>query len=68
VLDAAHGDAVGAWRALGEPADPNRELLATLDRMARATAVEPVAAGPDGVVRLDRLMSPWSLLLLRQLD
>jgi xylan 1,4-beta-xylosidase len=68
VLDAAHGDAVGAWLALGEPADPARELLATLDRLARATAVDPVVAGPDGTVRLDRPMSPWSLLLLRQLD
>jgi len=68
VLDAEHGDAIGAWRALGEPADPTRELLATLDRLARATAVEPVVAGPDGAVRLDRQLSPWSLCLLRQLD
>jgi hypothetical protein len=36
--------------------------------MARATSVEPAIAGPDGVVRVDRIVSPWSLVLLRQLD
>jgi hypothetical protein len=43
-------------------------VTATLDRLARATGLVAVAAGPDGVLHLDRAMSPWSLLLLRQLD
>ena len=68
VLDAEHGDAVGAWRELGEPADPTREQLAHLDRRARATAVSGLAADADGTVRLDVTMSPWSIVLLRQLD
>jgi xylan 1,4-beta-xylosidase len=68
VLDAGHGDAIEAWRRLGEPAEPSREVLATLDRMARATEVVPVVAGPDGEIRVERALSPWSLLLLRQLD
>ena len=68
VLDAEHGDAIGAWRSLGEPATPTRETTATLDRLARATAVSAATAGPDGVVRVDRVLSPWSLMLLRQLD
>jgi xylan 1,4-beta-xylosidase len=67
VLDAEHGDAIGAWRALGEPAEPTREELAHLDRCARATAISTLVADPDGTVRLDRTLSPWSLLLLRQL-
>jgi xylan 1,4-beta-xylosidase len=68
VLDGENGDAIGAWHRLGEPATPTREVTAQLDRMARATAVEPAIAGPDGVVRVDRVVSPWSLVLLRQLD
>jgi xylan 1,4-beta-xylosidase len=67
VLDAEHGDAIGAWRALGEPAEPTREQLADLDRCARATGLSTVAAGADGTVRLDRTMAPWSVVLLRQL-
>jgi xylan 1,4-beta-xylosidase len=68
VLDAEHGDAITAWRGLGEPATPTRELTAELERMARATQIVPVMAGPDGVVRVDRVVQPWSLVLLRQLD
>jgi xylan 1,4-beta-xylosidase len=67
VLDAEHGDAIGAWRALGEPAEPTREELAHLDRCARATAISTLVADSDGTVRLERTLSPWSLLLLRQL-
>jgi xylan 1,4-beta-xylosidase len=67
VLDAGHGDAIGAWRALGEPAEPTREELAYLDRAARATALSTLVADRDGTLRLDRTLSPWSVLLLRQL-
>ncbi|MFJ2674873.1 beta-xylosidase [Streptomyces sp. NPDC087525] len=67
VLDSAHGDAIGAWRALGSPAAPTREQLAHLDRLARATEVRTVAAGEDGVLRLDTAVSPWSLILIEQL-
>jgi xylan 1,4-beta-xylosidase len=68
VLDAGHGDIVGAWRALGEPVEPTREQLAELDRAARATATATVAADADGTLRLERTLSPWSVVLLRQLD
>ncbi|PVE09247.1 GH39 family glycosyl hydrolase [Streptomyces scopuliridis] len=67
VLDSAHGDAIGAWRALGSPAAPTREQLAHLDRLARATEVRTIAAGADGVLRLDTAVSPWSLVLIEQL-
>lgn len=68
VLDAGHGDAVGAWRAMGEPAEPTREVLSTLDTLARATEVSVLASGADGTVKLDRELPPWAVLLLRQLD
>ncbi|GIH14306.1 GH39 family glycosyl hydrolase [Rugosimonospora africana] len=67
VLDADHGDAIGAWRAMGEPGEPTREQLAELDRRARATGVSTITVGADGCLRLDRELSPWSVLLLRQL-
>ena len=68
ILDAGHGDALGAWRALGEPSAPTREQLAHLDRLARATQIRTVAAGADGTVRLRLVMTPWSVVSLRQLD
>jgi xylan 1,4-beta-xylosidase len=67
-LDGEHGDALGAWRAMGEPAEPTREQLAELDRGARATHVRGVTAGGDGTVRLDETLAPWAVMLLRQLD
>ncbi|MFE9252437.1 beta-xylosidase [Streptomyces sp. NPDC007088] len=67
VLDSGHGDVLAAWRALGSPAAPTREQLAHLDRLARATEVSTVRADADGVLRLDRVLSPWSLVLIEQL-
>jgi xylan 1,4-beta-xylosidase len=67
VLDSEHGDAIGAWRALGEPAEPTREQLADLDRRARATAMSATTADADGTLRLTLTLSPWSVVLLRQL-
>jgi xylan 1,4-beta-xylosidase len=65
-LDAGHGDAVGAWRAMGAPAEPTREQLAVLDRRARTLGAARVAADRDGVLRLAVTLAPWSVMLVRQ--
>ncbi|MFR9722894.1 GH39 family glycosyl hydrolase [Streptomyces sp. MS19] len=67
VLDGAHGDALSAWRAMGAPAEPTRAETEELARLARATDRWSVVADRDGVLRLERTLAPWSLLLLRQL-
>ncbi|MFJ4413366.1 beta-xylosidase [Streptomyces sp. NPDC088925] len=67
ILDSAHGNAIGAWRALGSPEAPTREQLAHIDRLARATDVRTVRAGADGVLRYEVTLAPWSLALVQQL-
>lgn len=67
VLDADHGDAIGAWRELGSPAEPTREQTALLRRRATATAVSVASADREGRLTVRRAIDPWSLVLVRQI-
>ena len=63
-LDAAHGNAMAAWRAMGSPEPPTREQVRLLREAAHATRVEGVAADTEGVFRLERELAPWSVVLV----
>lgn len=64
VLDGEHGNAIEAWRQLGEPAEPTREQTAAICRQAWRTGLSTVRA--DGALRLELVMQPWSVVLVRQ--
>ncbi len=66
LLDADHGDAVGAWTALGRPAEPTRDQTRTIDRLARATRRSTAAADEAGTLRVALDLAPWALVLLRE--
>jgi xylan 1,4-beta-xylosidase len=65
-LGSEHGNAIAAWRGLGSPRETTREQERLVDRLARATYVETLAADADGVVRLTTMLAPWSIVLVRQ--
>ncbi|MGM7422706.1 GH39 family glycosyl hydrolase [Cellulosimicrobium sp. CpK407] len=65
-LDPEHANPVAAWRAMGAPSSPTREQTALLDAAARDTRRESVVVPADGVLRVERTLAPWSLLLARQ--
>ncbi len=65
-LDGAHGDAVAAWEAMGEPASPTREQTTALRSAAKATQRENLQADPSGRVVIERAIAPWSLVLVEQ--
>jgi xylan 1,4-beta-xylosidase len=67
VLDSDHGNAIGAWRSLGEPAEPTREQTAVIDRLARQTWLSTVRADVDGCVRVQVPLRPWAVLAARQI-
>ena len=67
ILDPEHGNLLPAWRGIGSPSSPTREQTRLLDAAARATLRESVIVPPDGVLRIERTLAPWSLMLVRQI-
>ena len=65
-LDKSHGNAVGAWEAMGRPEPPTRELTEALRAQAWATKKEIVRA-VGGKLDLERPIDAWSLVLVREL-
>jgi xylan 1,4-beta-xylosidase len=66
-LDVAHGNAIAAWTALGAPRETTREQQRRIDRAARATQIDTVGAGTDGVLRVTATLRPWSIMLVKQI-
>jgi xylan 1,4-beta-xylosidase len=64
-LDAGHGNAVAAWRAMGSPQRPDRAQTAALRAAARATLREDLTVDGTGTLRVRRPISPWSVVSLR---
>jgi xylan 1,4-beta-xylosidase len=66
-LDKKHGNATGAWQAMGQPATPTREQTDALRKSAWATKTEFVHADSSGHLTVERKLDAWSLVLVRQL-
>jgi xylan 1,4-beta-xylosidase len=62
-MDRRHGNALAAWRDLGEPASPAAAQLAVLSAAAEPRQ-ETMAADAAGRFELDRLVEPWSVMLV----
>ncbi|BCU77852.1 hypothetical protein [Luteolibacter sp. LG18] len=65
-LDADHGNAMGAWVAMGSPETPTRAQTEKLSALAQGTLREQATADVAGVLRLRRTLSPWSVVLVRE--
>lgn len=65
-LDADHGFAWPAWRAMGSPEPPNREQTKQLKRAAFATKVEQVRADGSGYLNWSKTLTPWNCVLIKQ--
>ncbi|WP_181801823.1 GH39 family glycosyl hydrolase [Streptomyces shenzhenensis] len=65
-LDRDHGNAVGAWQAMGAPDPLDREQTRTLAAAAAATGRERAVAAEDGTLTLERTLTPWSVVLVSQ--
>lgn len=63
-LDKTHGNAVGAWQAMGAPEPPTREQTAALRAAAAATKREFVQADTAGRLAFARTLEPWSVVLV----
>ncbi len=65
-LDREHGNAMAAWQKMGSPEPPTREQTAELKSGALAVKTELVHADANGHFLLERMIEPWSVVLVRQ--
>jgi hypothetical protein len=62
-LGAGYGNALAAWAALGSPAEPTREETALVER-----GVGTAPAEAAGALRLMATLSPWAVVLVREVS
>ncbi len=67
VLDAENGNPVQAWKQLGSPEPPTREQVTTLKQKAWALKTSGLNADSKGQLNFSEKLSPWSILLLKEL-
>jgi xylan 1,4-beta-xylosidase len=66
-VDAAHGFAIRAWQAMGEPQSPSPDQAALLRDLGWDTHREIVSVDDEGVLDLELMLSPWAIALIREI-
>ncbi|WP_319501894.1 hypothetical protein [uncultured Draconibacterium sp.] len=67
-LDKDHGNVYNYWEKMGSPEPPTREQIKVLKKAANALKTEIVTADEAGNLNIDREISPWSLVLIKQIN
>lgn len=68
VLDWESGNIYDYWTKMGKPEPPTREQIKVMKQYAENLKTELVTADEKGVVRIQRELSPWSLVLIEQVN
>jgi xylan 1,4-beta-xylosidase len=66
VIDEDHGSAIPAWASMGGPNNLSRQEVERVTSAANAGLIEEVLVASDGVLRISRLLKPWSIALLTE--
>jgi xylan 1,4-beta-xylosidase len=67
-LDRDNGDALSAWKAMGNPDAPTREQTAILKEAAAATRKEILHADSSGRFVLNHIVPPCGVVMVKQIE
>lgn len=67
-LDKDHGNIYNYWEDMGKPEPPTREQIKMMKQYAENLKTEIITANKKGVIKIDRELSPWSLVLIEQVN
>ncbi|WP_158848549.1 GH39 family glycosyl hydrolase [Algibacter sp. L1A34] len=67
-LDKDHGNIYNYWEKMGKPEPPTREQIKVMKQYAENLKTEIITADKNGELKLDRVLSPWSLVLIEQVN
>ncbi|MDW5290303.1 GH39 family glycosyl hydrolase [Formosa sp. PL04] len=68
VLDSESGNIFNYWEDMGKPEPPTREQIKVMKEYAENLNTELFTADSKGVVKIKRELSPWSLVLIEQVN
>lgn len=68
ILDKDHGNIHNYWEAMGKPQSPTREQIKVMKKAANALKTEVVSADKDGNLVIKHEITPWSLVLIEQIN
>ncbi|MCB4807930.1 hypothetical protein LG651_06670 [Tamlana sp. 62-3] len=68
ILDKNHGNIYNFWEDMGKPEPPTREQIKVMKQYAENLKTELVTAGKNGVLKINRELAPWSLVLIEQVN
>jgi len=67
-LDKDHGNIYNYWETMGKPEPPTREQIKVMKEFAENLKTEIITADEKGIIKIDRTLSPWSLVLIEQIN
>ena len=68
ILDKDHGNIYDYWEKMGKPEPPTREQIKVMKQYAENLKTEIITADEKGVMKIDQVLSPWSLVLIEQVN
>jgi len=68
VLDKDHGNIHNYWEAMGKPEPPTREQVKVMKDYAETLKTELVTVGENGVLSIEKTLTPWSVMLIQQIN
>lgn len=67
-LDKDHGNIHNFWEAMGKPEPPTREEIKVMKAYADTMKKEYVKADKNGELKINHDITPWSLVLIKQIN
>jgi len=68
ILDKDHGNIYNYWDAMGKPEPPTREQIKVMKDVANSLKTEIIVADDKGNLSYKHTITPWSLVLIEQIN
>ncbi|WP_103191465.1 GH39 family glycosyl hydrolase [Formosa algae] len=68
ILDKDHGNIHSFWEDMGKPEPPTREQIKVMDAYANTMKTDYIKADKNGVLKIKQEITPWSLVLIKQIN
>ncbi|MCB4807960.1 hypothetical protein LG651_06820 [Tamlana sp. 62-3] len=68
ILDKDHGNIHNFWETMGKPEPPTREQIKTMKVFANTMDKKFIKANNNGVLTINHEITPWSLVLIKQIN
>ncbi|MEP5338200.1 MAG: hypothetical protein ABJL44_06235 [Algibacter sp.] len=68
ILDKDHGNIHNFWEVMGKPEPPTREQIKVMKAHANTMKKKYVKADNNGVLTINEEITPWSLILIKEIN